>query len=182
MWTRRGRAAGKVQERPIEEQLERLEERGDTGVASFWTKGTQCIFDVRVTNLDSSSQLKREPEACLRAHEKEKMKKYNAACLERRKTFTPLVFSCDGMKGPQAKAAMKRLAKVLADKWEQPYSHVCNYVNSQMAIALVRATSYCLRGARKKLERPSCPNWTGKGLKLYLWEGKIKMDPHDNNG
>ena len=149
------------------DQLETLEDRGDTGVHSFWTKGSTCIFDVRVTNLDNASQVKHDPASCLRAHEKAKMRKYNKACLERRKTFTPLVFSCDGMKGPQAKAALKRLAKELSEKWELPYSQVCNYVNSQMAVALVRATSTCLRAATTAPERPSGPNWTGMGLELY---------------
>ena len=93
------------------------------------------------------------------------MRKYNNACLERCKTFTPLVFSCDGMKGPQAKADLKRLARVLSTKWDRQYSQVCNYVNSQMAIALIRATSTCLRGARAGPERPS-----GQGLDAIDWD------------
>ena len=161
------RKAGGGRRRTIEEEVETLEDRGDTGVSAFWTRGSTCIFDVRVTNLDSASQRNQSPASVLRAHEKTKMRKYNSACLERRKTFTPLVFSCDGMKGPQAKAALKRLARVLSAKWERPYSQVCNYVNSQMAIALVRATSTCLRGARAGPERPSGPSWTGAGLQLY---------------
>lgn len=96
--------------------METLEDRGDTGVSAFWTRGSTCIFDVRVTNLDTASQRKQSPASVLRAHEKTKMRKYNSASLERRKTFTPLVFSCDGMKGPQAKAALKHLARVLSAK------------------------------------------------------------------
>ena len=158
------RKAGEGRGRTIEEELETLEDRGDTSVSAFWTRGSTCIFDVRVTNLDNASQRKHSPTSVLRAHERAKMRKYNKACLERRKSFTPLVFSCDGMKGPQAKAALRRLAKVLSDKWERPYSQVCNYVNSQMAIALVRATSTCLHGARAGPEHPSSPSWTGAGL------------------
>ena len=161
------RKAGEGQRRTLEEELETLEDRGDTSVSAFWTRGSTCIFDVRVTNLDNASQRKQSPISILQAHEKAKMRKYNKACLERRKSFTPLIFSCDGMKGPQAKAALKRLARVLSEKWRRPYSNVCNYVNSQMAIALVRATSSCLRGARAKPEQPSGPNWTGTRLQLY---------------
>ena len=148
---------GKGREQTVEEHAETLEDRGDTAVSSFWTKGTQAIFDVRVTNLDSASQIKSDPDNCLRKHEKEKMLKYNKACLASRKSFTPLVFSCDGMKGPQAKAALKRLAKVLATKWDIPYSQVCNYVNSQLSIALVWATRTCLCMNRSKSGHPS-PN------------------------
>ena len=150
----------------MEEQAETLEDRGVTAVSSFWKKGTQAIFDVRVTNLDSDSKIQSNPAFCLRKHEKEKMVKYNKACLAIRKSFTPLVFSCDGMKGSQAKAALKCLAKVLATKWDRPYSQVCNYVNSQLSIALVWATSTCIRGDRSRPPRHQ-PQLTGMGLRLY---------------
>ena len=83
---------GKGREQTVEEQAETLEDMGDTAVSSFWTKGTQAIFDVRVTNLDSGSQIKSDPGSCLRKNEKEKMLKYNKACLASRNSFTPLVF------------------------------------------------------------------------------------------
>jgi hypothetical protein len=66
----------------------------------------------------------------LAQHEREKMKKYLEACLERRRHFTPFVVSADGMIGKEAKVMMKRLSALLAEKWPKPYSKVCGYVNA----------------------------------------------------
>ena len=35
-----------------------------------------------------------------------------------------------------------------AKKWRQPYSRMCGYVNSRIAITLVRATHRCIRGVQ----------------------------------
>jgi hypothetical protein len=56
------------------------------------------------------------------------MYKYGALCIARRRTFTPLVFSIDGLLGKEATAASKRLATSLASKWKRSYSEVCRYM------------------------------------------------------
>eukprot|EP00978_Attheya_sp_CCMP212_P021664 scaffold63560_cov42-Attheya_sp.AAC.1 len=38
--------------------------------------------------------------------------------------------------------------RLLLDKWQHPYSHVCGYVNAGLSIALIRVTHHCLRGYR----------------------------------
>jgi hypothetical protein len=60
----------------------------------------------------------------LNRHEKEKKDKYNALCAARRRHFTLLVFSVDGLQGTEATAASKRLASRLAAKWHRLYSEV----------------------------------------------------------
>ena len=97
--------------------------RGNLSVYySFWTRGTQCIFDVRVTDTSTKSYRKKDLRKVLATQEKEKKDKYLRKCLEKRKHFTPLVFSVDGMAGREAKKAMKHLAlMMLAEKWERPH-------------------------------------------------------------
>ncbi|EJK47230.1 hypothetical protein THAOC_34067, partial [Thalassiosira oceanica] len=86
--------------------------------------GTKCIFDVRVTDPSAKSYRKKDPRKVLETQEKEKKDKYLMKCLERRKHFTPLVFSVNGMApGREAKKAMKHLASMLAEKWERPHAH-----------------------------------------------------------
>ena len=44
-------------------------------------------------------------------------------------------------------ATLKSLSSRLANKWKQPYSKTCGYINSGFAITLVRATHRCICGS-----------------------------------
>ena len=134
----------------------------------YWKRGTTAIFDVRVTDTEAPAYRGQDPERILRRHEDEKKDKYLAACLSRRRHFTPLVFSVDGMRSPETVAASKRVARLLSGKWQRTYSAVCGYVRSRLSVALVRTASQCLRGARDPMARASRPQWDGgAGLRLY---------------
>jgi hypothetical protein len=142
--------------------------RGDVGVRGFWKHGFSTIFDVRICDTGAPSYRGQDPKKVLARHEKMKKDKYLAPCLERRRHFTPLVFSVDGMMGKEARAASRRVSSLLAAKWNQPYSQVCGYVNTRQALALVRSTSLCLRGSREASARIRAPAWeNGAGLRLY---------------
>jgi hypothetical protein len=148
----------------------RGETRRDVSIRGLWTRGTDCIIDVRVTDTGAKSNLSKDPAKVLEAHEKEKKKKYLGACLEQRRTFTPFVVSTDGLIGKEAKTLLKKLSTLLADKWGKSYSDVCGYVNARMSIAIVRATHLCLRGSRVPSSQMSNrrPLWEDKaGLSLF---------------
>ena len=137
-------------------------------VHGFWRRGATAIFDIRVTDTDAPTYRGQDPHKVLARHEKEKKDKYVEPCLARRRHFTPLVFSVDGLRGTEADAATKRLASRLATKWKRTYSDVCGYVRSRFAITLVRTTSLCRRGARDPTARASHAIWdSGVGLALY---------------
>ena len=95
---------------------------------------------------------------------------YLEACLQQRRHFSPFVASVDRLLGVEATAALKRIASRLDTKWKQPYSKMCGYVKSRVAITLVRATQRCLRGSRVPAHRISVqqPQWEdGAGLNLF---------------
>jgi hypothetical protein len=127
--------------------------RSNLAVHGFWTRGQTAIFDVRITDTDQPSNRNTDPTKVLLRHEKEKKDKYGALCIARRQTFTPLVFSVDGLLGKEATAASKRLASCLAAKWKRSYSEVCGLVRSQLSIALIRSSSRCLRADRNQTHR-----------------------------
>jgi hypothetical protein len=102
--------------------------RGDLAVHGFWTRGQTAIFDVRITDTDQPSNRNTDPAKVLLCHEKEKKDKYGALCIARHRTFTPLVFSVDGLLGKEATAASKCLASSLAAKWKRSYSEVCGFI------------------------------------------------------
>ena len=78
-----------------------------------------------------------------------------APCLERRRDFTPLVYSVDGMAGRETKQAQRKLASRLAHKWNKEYSYMVAYVQARMALAVVRLNSLLMRGSRKRrAQRP----------------------------
>ena len=82
--------------------------------------------------------------------------------------FTPFAVSADGLYGKEADALMKRLAKLLADKWQRPYSQVCGWIKSRLAIAICRAVHLCLYGSRvTEHRRPIFED--GAGLTLCEW-------------
>lgn len=145
----------------------RPELRGDVAAHGFWKSGSTCIFDVRVVNTEAKSYNKKDADKVLAMHEREKQKKYEAACHERRREFTPLVFSVDGLRSVKTEAACKRLASLLSKKWSKPYSVTCAYVRSRLSVALCRTATMLLRSGRDSQARlNSAPVADGAGLGL----------------
>jgi hypothetical protein len=75
-----------------------------------------AISDVRVRDTDCKSNRGQDPAKILLANETEKRAKYLEAILQRRKHFTPLVFSIDGLRGVEAAATSQKLASLLLVK------------------------------------------------------------------
>ena len=65
---------------------------------------TIVMFDIQIFNLDAGSYLHMTPKKALAKAEREK-KLYLQSCLERRHTFTPMVYSADEIPGAEALAA-----------------------------------------------------------------------------
>ena len=76
--------------------------RADVRAHGFWKRGTTAMFDIRIVNLDVGSYLRMTPEKALAKAEKEKKDLYLQAGLERRSTFTPMVYSADVIPGAEA--------------------------------------------------------------------------------
>ena len=78
--------------------------------------------------------------------------------LEGGKDFTALVYSVDGLACGTARAAEKRLAGLLAAKWQRNYSEMVNYIRVRMSLAIVRSNTLLLRGDRANSWRRRGPN------------------------
>lgn len=124
--------------------------QGDKGIRNFYSRGKGCIFDIRITNTECRTHRNKQPLKCLAGQEKAKKDKYEAACHEQRKDFSPLVYSIDGMAGPMTRAAEKRMASRLAWKWHRQYAEMCGYVRCRMSIAVVRSNTLMWRGSRTR--------------------------------
>ena len=105
--------------------------RADVSSHGFWKWGTTAMFDIIIVNLDVGSYLHMTPEKDLA---KEKKEFYLQDCPERRSTFTPMVYSADGIPGVQSLAAQKRLAALLRYKLKQEYSEMCGFVRARISL------------------------------------------------
>ena len=108
------------------------------------------MFNNRIVNLDTGSYLRMTPEKALAKAEKENKDLYLRDCLERRRTFTPMVYSVDGIPGAEALAAQKRLAALLSYKLKREYSDMCGFVRARMSLAILRSNSLLLHSPRDK--------------------------------
>ena len=113
---------------------------------------------MRVVNTDDKSHSGKQPEKCLQEAEREKTRMYLKACLKQHRHFPPFVASVDGILGVEATATLKRIASQLATKWWQPYLRTCGYVNSRIAITLVRAMHWCIWGVKAFPARSATPS------------------------
>ena len=70
--------------------------------------------------------------------------------------FTPLVFSTSGGLGPAAKTFYKRLASLIAEKHDQPYSLTLFWLRAKLSVSLLCSAIMCLRGSRSSYHRSTC--------------------------
>ena len=137
----------------------------------FWKRGTTAMFDIEIVNLDAGSYLRMTLE---KAVVKAKKELYLQACLERRSTFTPMVYSADGIPGAEALSAQKRLAVLLSYKLKREYSEMCSFVRATMSLAILRSYSLLLRDPRNKgariWQQPELADRVVMAL-LLLWRG-----------
>jgi len=145
---------------------------GDKGIRGFWSVGSECIFDIRNTNTESRTHRNKDPTKAkvLQAQEKEKRGKYEGACHEQRKDFTPLVYSIDGMAGPATRAAEKRMASRLAWKRKREYSEMVGYIKTRMALAVVWSNSLMWRGSRTRRRAHLGSIENGGAMDAVLWQ------------
>ena len=79
--------------------------RADVIVHGFWKQGNTAVFDIIIFNLDADSYLRMTLEKYLAKAEKEKKELCLQACLESRRTFTPMVYSAERLPGAEALAS-----------------------------------------------------------------------------
>ncbi len=73
------------------------EARGDVGAHGFWKRERTTIFDVQVCDTDAKSNGNCDSKKVLEGAACRKKDKYEEACLERRRDFTPMIYLVDGM-------------------------------------------------------------------------------------
>ena len=63
---------------------------------------------------------------------------------------------------------LKRIATKLASKWHSHYSVVMGFMRARLSLAIVRATTMCLRGSRKTMSGIRFDLEDGAGVCLHF--------------
>ena len=88
----------------------------------------------------AKSYVKESLTQCYRRLEMDKKCAYEArVCEEELGCFTPLVFSTSGGLGPAAKAFYKRLASLIAEMHDQPYSLTLFWLCAKLSFSLLHS-------------------------------------------
>ena len=110
--------------------------RLDVSAREFWDKSkTTAYFDVKVFNAHTPSNASSSAASCYRRHEMEKRRRYERRVIDvEHGTFSPFVMSTSGGMGPSATVALKRLAGLLAEKTDTPYSKIVNVIRCRLTL------------------------------------------------
>ena len=109
----------------------------------------KTFLDVRVFNPLAPSNRHSTPSTCYMKHEREKKRAYEQRVREiEHASFTPLVLSSTGGMGREATTFYKRIASLLSDKWDYPYSKTLNWLRCRLSFSLLRSSIQAIRGAR----------------------------------
>ena len=151
------------------------EARLDIRAQGFWDNRHQrAFFDVRVFNPNAPSYRKLHLASAYHRQEREKQRKYEQRVREvELGSFTPLIFSSSGGMAKSTAVAYKRLASLLANKRDQPYSVVLAWLRCHLSFSLLRSAITCLRGARSTTGHASYA--THDSIDLAVSEGRIPL-------
>ena len=118
-------------------------------VATDGFRFERAFFDVKVFDPYVPSNQRSTLQASYRKHENIKKRAYDQRVREvEHGTFPPLVFSCTGGMSRAATATYKRLAALIAEKSDEPYSTTMGWIRCHLSFSLLRASIMCFRGAR----------------------------------
>ena len=107
--------------------------------------------------------------ATLRRQEKWKESKHKKACEATRRDFIPFNVSTDGCMGDAAQVFIKRISRKLSEKWQRAYSQVVGFLKARISIAILRASSHCLRGPRTRMQGTVCVMEDGAALDVAMF-------------
>ena len=130
--------------------------RLDITASGFWG-GTyeRTFFDVRVFNPHAPSNRQPSLASSYRRHEQTKKRAYEQRCREvEHASFTPLVMSATGGLAKEATTFYKRLASMLAHKWDHSYSSTLRWLRCRLNFSLLRSSIQALRGSRSSIGHP----------------------------
>ena len=94
-------------------------------------------------------------ESIFQTRRNKKKETFSNTAEARQAPFTPIIATCDAVLDIEAEGYLKRLAVLLSEKWESPYSKTIGWLRARIQVCILRSVSLCFRGCRTK--------WRGAG-------------------
>ena len=129
----------------------------DVAADGFWGRSRERTFlDICVFNPFAPFNRQTSISATYRSHERVKKRQYcERICEIEHGTFSPLVFSLTGGMAKEAAVFYKRLASLLSERWEQPYSMMMGWLWCTLGFSLLRSSIQYLQGALSSIHQPA---------------------------
>ena len=123
--------------------------RTDVSARGFWTRGQKAFVDIRIFNPIANQYSNQNLKAAHRQNEREKKRTYNERINQvEHASFTQLVFSCYGGMSHECEHFYKWLGAKIADKRDDQYNTVVNFIRTKLSFSLVKSMITCIRGSR----------------------------------
>ena len=138
--------------------------RLDISARGFWTKYQMAFFDVKIFDPNAKKDSAQSLQRCYNNNEKENKRPYNMIVLQvENGSFTPLAFSINGRMGREASKCYSRIAEMLSEKRDEPYSLTMSWIRGKLSFSLMRLIITCIRGSRtfKPNEEKQCTSEIG---------------------
>ena len=153
--------------------------RLDVAANGFWGgRFERAYFDVRIFNPHAPSNRQQCLASTYRKHERIKIRAYEQRVREvEHGSFTPLVMSLTGGCGNAANICYKRLASMLAEKRDQPYSITLAWISSPSPCCVLLSNAYMVPAllVATHLDRPSPPQDSWRQSQIC----HFKFDSHE---
>ena len=145
--------------------------RLDIAANGVWGGTFERTF--RVFNPHAPSNRHTNLQSVYRKHEQIKKRAYEQWIREvEHATFSPLVLSATGGLAREAHTFYKRLASMLASKWDHTYSSTLCWLCCHLAFSLLHSSIQAIRGARS-----SCVS-CGHAIKMPIVVDLINSESH----
>ena len=118
----------------------------------------RTFLDIRIVHPTSPTYENKSMQQIYSQNEKEKKRSYNERIIQVEKSsFTPMVYSTLGGIGPEAEKHHKRISKLIAEKKNEEYSDISNYIRTRIRFCILKSTLIAIRGVRGKQNESSNP-------------------------
>ena len=116
-----------------------------------WGAYEKTFLDIRIMHPNAPSYANKSISDVYVLHENEKKNQYNERVIEIEKgSFTPIVGSTSGGWGIEADRHHKRMATLIAEKKNESYADVINYISTRLRISVLKSILTAVRGVRGK--------------------------------
>ena len=137
----------------------------------IWGPMQKTFLDIRVMHPNSPTYINKDIDQVYKTHEREKKRTYNERIIQVEKgSFTPIVVSTFGGMGQEAEKYHKRLAELIAEKRNENYSHVVNYVRTRLRFCLLKSVLTSIRGVRGKSRKEDISPISSLSFNLIQFE------------